>query len=591
MPESKIDLGKLREAIDYSVQVNEVFRVNMVEHVREYIGSDWQDITKPNKDNENPINLLAMYVTVINRRLVGNEPRMMASTFDRDMRSWVQTFEDDTNRKLDKMRFVDILRRAVLDATFLMGITKTSIVSPIEARIGGYSKTTGKVGISSILFENYLFDPYAACFDECEWKGHCYEADYDEVKESKLFKKKVRIAVQEQEDTIFDKQGNQKLSTLARDRSEHQEYRKKVTLCEIWLRKENKVVTFDANGDMDEPLMEQDWVGPESGPYDELLFGEVPGNLMPKAPAPGLVCLHREQNKLWKKLGNQASNQKTNILYSDAADAEAHKKAKDQDYIRSNSPQGLKEVSTGGPHNMVQAFSMLGYNMFNDMAGNIKAVAGLGRQADTLGQEKMIVENASAQILALSQRATAFTHRLMNKLGWFFWHNPHESMTSSYSVPGLPQFQTERKVTPQERSKKRFEDIDIRLDPYSLQYLSPQDKASIIEGFTKEVFIPLAPLFNKPGISDFMQAYVKKVAKFRNMPELIELMEVLVGVQEMPQGEQDDGGGEAPGMNPETTRNYNRVSTSPGQSDQGESQQMIQNLMGGEMGNPMGKVG
>lgn len=586
----KIDLKKLRDAIDYSVRVNEVFRTNLVEFVKEYAGGNWADdrghggrIT--DRDHDNPINLLALYVTVINRRLVGAEPRMSCSTFDRELRPMVEAFEQWGNRKLNQMRFVEILRRSVMNATFLIGITKTCITSPLEARIGGYGKAVGVPGISTIAYEDFLFDVYASCFDECEWKGHVFDADLEDVEKSNLFKRKARLKLVEQEDTLFDTQGNQKLSTIGRSISNNQEYRKKVRLAEVWFRKEQVVVTFDANGDMDEPLLEQDWVGPDSGPYDELIYGEVPDNINPKSPIMDLINLHREQNTLWKKLNNQASNQKTNIMYRDEATAQAHKKAQDQDYIKSQSPDDIREISTGGPNNMVQAFTMMGYQMFNDMAGNIKAVAGLGRQADTATQEKMIVENASEQILAMSQRTAAFTERLMRKLGWFFWHNPYETMNSVYTVPGLPDISAPRKVTPQQRGEKKFEDLDIELDPYSMAYTSPQQKAQIINAFTKEIFIPLAGQFNQPGISDFLQAYVKKVAKLQNIPELVELMESLIGTPQMPQGEDASQGGADPRMPAETTRNYNRTSQS-GMTDTGHSQIMQQLLAGG---NPQGQ--
>lgn len=590
---SEIDLPRLHQSILASQQSKEVFQKNFVTHVQEFIGSHWNyDTNRQAHDCYNPVNLLSLYVNIMHRELMGNEPRMLIQTFNKDVRPLCDAMEEWGNRQLRKVSFHEVLKKAILDALFLIGIVKTAITTPNEARFGGYKKSAGEPGCFNIRFEDFFFDWRANSFEECDYIGHDYLAFEDDAKKSKLYKKTPRLAVIAKDDELYDFQGNRKLSSLDKTyNTRNTDYHPKVMLREVWLPHENKIITYDPQGNHEDgPLLEQDWIGPYCGPYVHLSLGDVPGNIMPKSPIMDLIDLHREENLLWKKLANQSNRQKTTIAYRDQSDQAAHESSKDGGYVRTQDPDGMKELSTGGPNNLVQMRAMQIMDVWNKQAGNIYAIGGLAKQSDTLGQDKMIQESTSKQVEAMASRTINFAQKIMRNLGWFFWHDPHKLMTSTYQVPGLPDVQTTRRVSPMDRMNQDFDDLDIQIDPYSLQYQSPQRKAMVLNQMVKEIFIPLLPMFHQPGVSEFLQMYVKKISKYWNIPDLIELLDQMIGVQGMEEPESHDatqgpGQGQPPVQPPPQETIHTRVSR-PGATDEGHSQVMQQLLAGG---NPQGQ--
>lgn len=568
----KTDLPRLWQAMQDSLREMEKFQTNFYEHVRAFLGSNYSD-TDPKY--QAPVNLIAQYINIIPRQLVGADPRFMASTFDRDLRALTSAFETWGNKKLQKMKFTDTLRRAVIDSVFLIGITKTSITAPSEMRLGGYTKKAGEPGMWNINYQDFVFDSKSDKFDECDYVGHSYMVPTDDIRNSKLYSKKPRLKVVADTDQPNDQRGNARLSTLSRGSISNQdEYTERSRIWEIYRPREGIVVTF-WEGETEEPLLEQKWIGPECGPFDYLALGEYPpGNIMPKSPIMDLIDLHREHNVLWKKTGNQAENQKTVIMYRNSEDATSLQKAKDGDYMRTQDPEGVKESSTGGPNNLVSLRVVEARKVFNDQAGNIEALGGLGPQSETATQDKMILGSASKQVEGMADRVITFAQKLMRNIGWYWWNDPFNTMRTTFSVPGLPDLTMNRLVTPQQRMQFNFDDMDVMIDPYSLLYQTPQQRVGTMDKMMKEIVIPLLPLWHQPGISDFLQEYVKKLSKYTNNPDLIELMEKLIGVQGMWQAP-----GQEQTVAPQDTQHtYERISR-PGTTDRGQ-EQIMQQLLG-----------
>lgn len=576
-----VDLPRLVKVMKDDYQALQIYRENLFDAVAEFAGGDYGENKK-----QNPINLISLFIRVVTGHMIGSDPKLMASTFDRQLKAFCASFEDDTNRRLLKMNFGDVFKTAIVDALFLVGITKTSIVAPTEARFAGYGKAMGEPGICNIAFQDFCCDMKAKKFRECAYLAHRYCALVDDVKQSKMFKKKQRLKVVAKEDSLFNEGGDERIESIGRGDYLGEAYHDYCELWEVYLPREQIVVTFDADGDYEEPLLVQDWIGPACGPYNFLSFLEVPGNLMPKSPVMDLLCMHKEFNLLWKKLNNQASRAKTNTAYRDAEDANRVNNAKDGEAIHLSNPDAVKEVVVNsGPNVNVANYMMNGMNTFNEQAGNLRALGGLSSQADTATQEKLVTQTASNLVNSMGYRAVTSAQEMMRSLGWFFWHNPRAEMKSSFAAPGVPDIRIQRTVTPMQRFGKPFEEMDIRIDPYSLQARTPQNSIAIIDDVVKNFIVPTLPLFSQPGVSEFMMEYMKIKAKFTNCPEIMDLVEKLVGVQ----GPPEQAAGNEREMPDETVRTYERVSR-PGMTDQG-NQQVLQQMMAGGQPPPDGGAG
>ncbi len=568
-----VDLPKLVEVMKRDYQALQIYRTNLFDALKEFVGGNYSE-----NGIDNPINQISLFVRIMMGHLAGSDPRMMASTFDREIKSIIDPFKKWANRRLVDMNFYEIHGKAIEDALFLIGIVKTSIVAPAESRFSGYLKAVGEPGCRNIAFQSFCCDTSAHAFSECGYLGDLYNVLVEDVEKNKAFNKKQRLKVVPAEDSLYNEGGDEKIESLGRSNSLGESYHEYARLWEVYMPREGIVVTFDADGDYSEPLLVQDWVGPKCGPYHFYKFLDVPSNLMPKSPIMDLLNMHREQNVLWKKLNNQASRAKTNTAYRDAEDAERVNKAKDGEAIHLNSPDSVNEVVVNsGPNVNVANYLMNTVNTFNEQAGNLRALGGLSSQADTATQEKLVTQSASALVNSMGNRSIRTTKAVMHSLGWFFWHHPRDTMSAEYSSPGVPDIVTQREVTPMQRFGKPYDKVDIDTNPYSYQSPTPQERMMIIDDVVKNFIIPLLPMFNQPGISELLIEAIRLKAEYKNVPELMDLAEKLVGVQGPPveQSSPEEG------ASPQQETIHTRVSR-PGMTDEGNRQVLQQMMAGGQ---------
>ena len=482
------------------------------------------------------------------------------------------------------MRFKDLLERATIDACFSLGCIRTAITAPPEARFGGYRKQAGEVSMDVISPDSLVYDTRAkTSFFECGYISHRYWVLYDDVKESGMFDKKARDKVEPTDEYQFNKSGDERASSISHKfGGRDDDYEERVELIEAYLPRLNKVVTFDANGDHDVALLEQDWIGPPCGPYTFLGMMPVPDNLQPKAPLMDLKRLDYDYNALWKKLQNQAFETKDVVAFLDAEDGNKFKAAPQGGWVQSSSPDSIKPIRIGGINQELFVQTLQNGKMFNEHAGNMAVWAGLASQAGTAHQEQMMQENSTVLIRSMSLKVLAFAQELMHNLGWFDWHHPHDNMEAEFHPPGLPEFSTKRVVRPIDRLGVPYEELDLRIDPYSMVYETPQSRVAGLRRMMREVIMPALPLFNQPGVGEMLQTYVRMEAKYTNNPDFIELLEKLVNIQGPP-SDQPTGGSAPQTASAPGDHVYEHVSR-PGMTDQGEQQVMSQLMLGSRPG-------
>ncbi len=565
---------KLRDTMQRDYSFLQPFRVQHVKHRAEYLGNQFGI-----GGIENPINVLSQFVNTIIRQLVGGEPRGMVTTYDRQLRPFAEAMQDDMDIRLKAMRYADILRRKVFDAAFLIGITRRAITAPAEGRYG-YARVAGEVGIWNIAFEDFCFDTSVSCIEDGEYQAHFYDACYDDVKSSTLFKASIRRDLQPSEPSLFNEGGDAKVGTLGMmAQGTYERYEDYIRMCEVWMPRYGRVLTFAVDQESEDPLLDQDWVGPECGPYDYLRLQES-GQVLPKSPVMDLILLAQSINHHHKHLDNQASQSKDIVAYQDEGDAEKLANAEQGSYQCLRNPQGVVPIKMFGVNNELATWTSMEREMFNEASGT-RALGGLSSSAKTATQEKLIANSASELIQAWGAKVIQSAKRDMEALGWFFWNNPHQKLESTYQLPGMPDVSADRSVSPEQRASIPWSKMQLEIDPYSFGFVPPAQRAQILDGLMKEVIIPLAPMISRPGIGESLQKYFQLIAKYRNMPEINEIVEPLIGAQGDPSvNPADQGEPMQPG--PQETV-HTRVSQ-PGMTDKGHQQVLQQMMAGGTPG-------
>ncbi len=579
----KIDVPRLCQSMSRSRLVLKYFRDERREAVRQFVGRHWSEEGTSEKV---PVNLLSLYIRIISTKLVAHSPRVMLSTFDRSLRPTVSAMEDWANKEIERMQLVNTLHRVVVDALFSIGIMKVALADPGQAAAVAWQLGAGQPFCERVDLDDFVYDVHARSFDEVGYIGHRYRVPLDVVKESKVYGKKRKDLVAST-DTLYNAEGDERISVLGRGVYSSDDFEDYIDLWEVYLPRHRVVLTLaddylsGPSQDM-EPLREQNWIGPATGPYHILSYGVVPGNAMPKAPVQDLIDLHLGVNQSYRKVQRTTDRIKENVLVQGggAEDAERLAAAQDGQIIPVQRPDAMRQVvSSGQTIQQVLLSATTFKELFSWAAGNLDIMGGLSPQSKTARQDTMLNENSSQSVADMQQSTITFVAQGLKSLAWYWWHDPFMVQKSIHSLPGMPELQTQRQVTPQQRKQGRFEDLDIKVDPYSMKHTTPEAMISSLDQMMQQIVIPLLPMLQQQGVMPDMNKYLALAARYRNMPDLLDILTI----QEPPQPQEGSSPGAEAGMPGQTERSYIRENM-PGRTEQGNNLNLMSALQGVDPG-------
>ncbi len=582
---SKIDLSRLCQAVQRSRLALQRPREQRAKIVEAFAGPNWG---AERQQSSRPINLLAQYVQVVGRNLVAKDPRFMLSTFSPECKPVVSAMQTWANQEVRNMRLQQTLQRVVLDALICVGTLKVAIASPADSAAVGWDLKAGSAFAERVSFDDLVFDVHARDFREVTFIGHRFRAPLSVVKEAKIYSAR-RKDLSASIDLDHNADGDVKASALGRGpwSADPTEFEDHVTLWEIYLPRHGIVITVDddqvtgggaADQGVEDALRVQRWLGPPCGPYHMLSLGVVPDNILPKAPMMDLYDLDDFANQSLRKIMRQTNRYKEVFPVKGASDADmARLEGTDDGFAFKCDYDAPKPVAYGGASQVVLGAFMQAKALFNEAAGNLALLSGAAPQSATASQDKMLNENASAGVVDMQQTTVQFVSDVGRALAWFWYHDPEKVMRAPYQVPGVPEVSTVREVGPADRYAGKWDEIDVKVDPYSLRHSTPEARASELTQLVMQVIAPLMPVLERQGIALDLNTFLKKIGEYTDQPDLSEI----VTLREPPPAAGGAGGGEAPGMPSATTRNYVRESVSE-KTPAGQEAMTINNLMSGK---------
>jgi hypothetical protein len=553
---------------------------------REQRRRNWERITNtflPNETREyhqleTPVNLMEMALTTYRTRLVVRNPKVMVKARRQQLLAEAREFELALNMLLNEIDLKTTLRTAVDEAILSAGIVKVAMVAPEHSEMMGYRHDGGQPFADPVYLEDFLFDPAARRFESAEWIADRYRVPADMVRNSPLLdpKRKDKIKGDGQRspsglDTGVRTDAAAALQTGALGGDE--ELNEHVWLCDVYLTREQVVETYLwSDGEIQgEPLWSVEWEGPERGPYHMLVFGQTPGTPIPLPIAHTWAPMHDVVNALWRKLAIQAKRQKTILPFrgDQQDDAEKINRATDGAAVSVSARDLPKEVRLGGPDNQVIGITATMMQLFNRAAGNLDALGGLGPSSGTVGQDRIISEQANERLKDMQSRLHSFVKGIVESLGDMEYNDPVKERVITKRV-GI--VEVESQYGP-DRREADFREFNLDIVPYSMEDRTPTERAAQL----REVMAELAqyePMLAQSGGSLRIDEYIREIGRLMDEEEL---MDRLVQFAE-PALEQD---GNAPRGGPsqnETTRRYERISRagSPAKSVEDQMMQMAQ---------------
>ncbi len=566
-------IHQCRLALTYPRQV----RVDMT---KSYVGR-YYSVEGPIKPV--PCNLLGLYVNIVGQKLIANNPRFMFSTWDQGNRPLIATMERWANKEIVKTRLANEISRVVVDALFAFGIMKVGLCSPADSARTNWKQAPGKPFARRVDLDDFVFDVHCRDFSEASFMGHRFRVPLRVIRDSKLYSKD-RKNLGPMPDKLYNLEGDERIGTLGRTTlAGDEEWEESVDLWEIYLPGHRLVLTLRddhmteaATGNTGKALRIQRWVGPDCGPYHILGFGVVPGNSRPKAPLMDLYDLHLSINGMVRKLMRQAQRCKTIAAVGGGKTEDGDKitETNDGDVANISNVENVQEVTYGAPNPQLFELFNAFKELFSWMSGNLEIMGGLSPQSKTASQDQLMNQNSSATISQMQSRVLDHVADIGKSLSWYWHHDPTKVLRSDFSIPGssrsIPTYST-----PDQRQRVPFEDMDITVDPYSLQHQTPQSRLAGLMQFIQGTFTPLAALAQQQGIALDMNQLFNLVGKYMDQPDM---PTILTTAQPPTQDTQGQGAGgqaggqpETPTMPQQTTRTYERRSTG-GDTSQGRMQ-------------------
>lgn len=584
--EPDIDVPRLARAMERARMVLKYFREERRMAVQSFVGKHWAE---GGSEKKMPLNLLALWVQVVGRNLVAKNPRVMVTSKDPKIVPQVSAMQDWANQRVEEMHLDEELRRFVEDALYCIGIMKVGIATPADAVIGGYVSPAGVPFAESIDLDDFVFDITARKFKESAFMGHKFRIPRSEAENLGYNPKVVARMPEGGGNRTTNQGGDERIESLGRNYqiTDDDEYDPMVELWEIYLPRIRRIVVLAADDsgvpptDL-EPLSVREWFGPACGPYHILGFLWVPGNAMPKGPITDLVDLADLVNRLYRKLGNQADRQKEVLPVRGGAVDDGKKliQANDGEAFSCDNADTIKPINYGGPNAVNLNFAVHTKDLFSFMGGNLDLLGGRAPQSKTASQDKLLNENASAGVSDMQETTVKATASIMSALLWFWWHHPEQVMTTTRNAgSGLEDISIQRNLYPRGAvdaygkaqtftRNGRYEDLMLRVDPYSMRYRSPSERLQFLSNLV-QTMQPMLPLLQQQGIMFDAQFYLKKVAEYSDEPDVSQLFTI----QEPPppQGSPSDQQ-QMPGAGGPNGGEYIRRSVGPDTQDNREAQ-------------------
>jgi len=576
-PNKAEDLQRLRRAMDNSRRKLEPFRTRHKEALEQYVGVYYSD-----DGAKQPVyvNLMELASQIYERQLAARPPKVLVRTHDKTIRPYGVKLEDALNRQLKDFKVHRSLRRAVKSSLFSMGILKvgTQVIGSYAEEGFDFQKT--RAYVSDVLLDDWVHDMTAHVPEAIDFCGHRFRMDLDEARNEKTFVKSVRENLRPMEGLNFNESGDERVNVISQGASRYEGFlTDKIELWEIYLPKDKLVVTLGPNED-DKPLKVVEWDGPPNqlGPYHLLWFSEVPGNAMPLAPAMLWRGMHDVANGLFRKLVREAQRYKVVGLTRgvDSEDAERIRQASDGDIVGVDNPDAVQEKMFGGLDQRNFAFMLQVKQLFSWQAGNLDLLGGLGAQSQTATQDQMLMSSANQRIAGMQDEVRLFTKKVITDLGFHVWQDPVESYPVTLNFE--PMGAVDTFLTPEERESHDYLLHEMEVEPYSMQFTSPEQRLQKIHQIMQGVVLPLQPFMAEQGLGVDYKALLEAYSRYSDLPEL---KDIIVGLDdldpsrgpEQPEQRQSPQGG--------TTHRVNERISRPGATPGGAEDTLINTLMGG----------
>lgn len=435
---------------------------------------------------EHLINLIDRGVFTIVPYLVEGNPKILVESNMGNCRPWAFTTQLALNYLIEQMNLAErVLIPAAINSMFGAGITRTFTEYDRTINLKDDVIKYGKHVIRVIDDADYVGDVVAKTRDDFVIEGDVYKLPTEYAQD--LYSKHAdeissdcRLTSDYHPEKISN--GEWDLNRLS--------LREYTTFIDLYLYDEGTTITIMPYQKKAVVLHTVEEDGPGKSPYDFLGYKFFPGTTYPIPPAWAWHDLDVTMNVLAKTAREQAESQK-DLIFVDPQNIDVGKKitsARNLDVMECSNPkEGITKISVGGVN--VDNYNWMNFaeQAFTKAGASSDILAGRGSQSPTLGQEQMVMQNASRIVSNMSTRWHSFMTSIINKLAWKVWNDPGEYIPVIHHVPGVGELP---KVFAPSDKVGDFYDFIFKITPYSAQRTSPKQSYQEMMGFLSQWILP-----------------------------------------------------------------------------------------------------
>lgn len=435
---------------------------------------------------EHLINLIDRGVFTIVPYLVEGNPKILVETKAGNARPWAFTTQLALNFIIEQMNLAEnVLIPAAINSMFGAGITRTFTEYDRVIDIKGNTIKYGKHVVRVIDDADYIGDVVAKTRADYSFEGEVYKLPTEYAKD--IYSKYAddispdcKLTSDYHPEKISN--GEWDLNRLS--------LRDYTTFIDIYLYDEGTTITLMPYGKAAKVLHTVEEDGPGTSPYDFLGYKYFPGTTYPIPPAWAWHDLDVTMNILAKTAREQAESQK-DLIFVNPQNTELGKKilsAKNLDVMEAMNPkEGINKISLGGVNADNYNWMRFAEDAFTKTGAASDVLAGRGSQSPTLGQEQMVMQNASRIVNNMSTRWQAFMTSIVSKIAYKVWTDPGEYTPINYDIPGVGKLP---KVFSSPDKVGDYYDYIFTLTPYSAQRTSPKQRYQEMMGFLSQWILP-----------------------------------------------------------------------------------------------------
>ena len=478
-----------------------------------------------------PINLTDRGIGIIAPYLVMSNPKLMVKTRYTEFRPFAYTSELAANYHNAETKLGQrCLRPAVVNSLIGMGVVKTGIMHEYDTFIRGQKFEIGEIYSDVVDDSDYVGDPSAYHRDAFEFEGNLYQLPTEYARDFFGPKHADRIT------PIFKLWGEVTPDEITKGDVHRESFRLKEfsEFLDIYLPDENVIVTINPHEENPRILRTVEWEGPDGGPYDVLGYKYPPKQSIPIPPVWGWLDLEDAINVLVNKLRSQAEEEKSILAYQSGSEQDADRiaKAKDRGTARVDNIEGVKIFEFPGVN--AEYYNWLGYleTHYNKAGGNLETMGGVGPQAETLGQEQMLLANATRGIDDMRTKVYEFAQSIMQKRLWYLWTDPLIQIPVVKRIGAGINIQASFDRTAREGE---FWKYSFDIVPYSMQRMGPDIEYRRVLTYLSQIALPLASLAAQQGVTLNVDSITSMMARYMGIEDVDQIWERAVPVNDASQ--------------------------------------------------------